>query len=283
MKHPRWSLLTALFLSVSQLASGESRVVFLPVVSVLTDTRSLPDGTLEFRSWRSSVHIRNFGTSASSYRTLPFFAGPCSQGPVVVEPDRSRPLCDVFPRGGVDFVAIELSEGLAVSAEMKRLVERLLCRPQSSDADTVTLGRVPLPVFDEMVPAGSLATTNHIELGAVDLSSRCSSLPQDLHRRRVNLALANGGTEAATFVVRLHSLLSGQFDQRVFEVGPRAVAQFNGIQPPFVPFDGVEDDSEAFWLSVSSDQPFVGYASSIFEGGGPEAMPLEVFPLRRLH
>jgi hypothetical protein len=109
MKHPRWSLLTALFLSVSQLASGENRVVFLPVVSVLTETRSLPDGTLEFRSWRSSVHIRNFGTSASSYRTLPFFAGPCSQGPVVVEPDHSRRLAVSSP-GSVDFVAIELSK-----------------------------------------------------------------------------------------------------------------------------------------------------------------------------
>lgn len=33
-------------------------------------------------------------------------------------------------------------------------------------------------------------------------------------------------------------------------------------------------------MTVTADQPFVGYASTIFRDGGPDTMPLEVFPLR---
>ncbi len=263
-------------------AWGEDRVVFVPVVSVLTETRPLPGGGSELRSWRTSNRVRNFGPATAAYSTLPFFAGPCV-GPASIEPGSSRPLCDGIPRDGIDFLAVQLPKGMVVSAELRRLSDRVGCGLQSLVRETVTLGRVPLPVFDELIPAGVLGTSNHIELGGANLTSLCSTLPRDLHRRRVNLTLANGGLEPATFVVRLYSLSLGQFDEKVFELGPRAVAQFNGIQPSSVPRDsGQEVYSESFWLSVSSDQPFLGYASSIFEGGGPESMPLEVFPLRRL-
>ena len=42
---------------------------------------------------------------------------------------------------------------------------------------------------------------------------------------------------------------------------------------------GIDYDTYV-WLRISCDQPFLAYASSVFEGGAPGSMPFEVFAPR---
>lgn len=75
--------------------------------------------------------------------------------------------------------------------------------------------------------------------------STCSTLPQELHRRRLNLTLANGGLETAHFIVKFYALHGvREVASRTFEVEPRGVTQFNGIQAGIWFPGAIVDNSE---------------------------------------
>lgn len=262
--------------SLGSSRSSAQELVFVPIVAALAEVRPLPGGGVDYRAWQSHVYVRNFSEESALYKTVDYFADECGV-PTRLAPGQSTSIC-LSSRSPVDFLALEADPRAVLSAEMLRKSSRSGCGPLP---EIVVLGRVPLPVFRGLFPAGSLTVTNHIDLGQIHLTPSCSTLPQELHRRRVNLTLANGGRETALFVVKFFPLNGArEMETRTYDVPPRRVTQFNGIQPMSSGIEGAEGNNELLWISVTADQPFVGYASSIFSDGGRDTMPLEVFPLR---
>ena len=66
-------------------------------------------------------------------------------------------------------------------------------------------------------------------------------------------------------------------------VDPRSVFQLNDVPIPRT-LTEIGDNrrlgSMSVWLTITSDQPYLGYVSSVFEGGEPGSLPFQVFPLR---
>lgn len=271
----------ALFL-LPMRALGQESLVFVPMIDAPVDARPLPRGGTEIRGWYSMVFVRNFGQTASTVRVVPFFSPGCFfQNPLI--PGAAVAICK-NTRGPIDFVAIELGQDVALSAEMFRYSSRAHCGP-STTHEVVQLGGASLPVFKGLFPAGSTTVTNHINLGGRLLTPSCSDLPRELYPRRVNLTLANGGTQRSRFTVKFFALqgLAEPLSTQTFELDPREVRQFNAIQPTQIPYPYAYVLNSMFvWASVVSDQPYVGYLSSAFDDGGPDTMPLEVFPLQAL-
>lgn len=271
------TMLCVLAIAASLPVLGQDDLTFVPVVrDAIVGYFPLANGAVEQRSWFTSSYVRNLNDHSSTYLTVPFFAPPCPGATRTIQANSAARTCLPEFRYAVDFFALALPQGTTVSAEMVRQSDRRC----ATGTDQVSLGRVPLPTFRGLYPAGTKTVTNHVELGASTLVASCSELPRDFHRRRVNITLANGGTEKATFRVRIERLLTGVLVEREFTLDGRQVAQFNGIEPTGIEGNSEDYNQQIVWISVTADQPYIGYVSSLFDGGGPDTMPLEVFPLR---
>ena len=138
-----------------------------------------------------------------------------------------------------------------------------------------------MPVYRGLFPAGARVVTNEMVLGNPAVPDSCGA--NQRYFRRVNVTLFNGGAAPGTFVVRA---IPRQNSTRViFEMtvtlGPGEVRQVNRLPIP------VEDVPEnrypggvSVWLTVTCDQPFLGYASTIFENPEAGALPFEAFGFR---
>ena len=66
-------------------------------------------------------------------------------------------------------------------------------------------------------------------------------------------------------------------------VDARSVLQVNNVPIPRSltnPQENRRIGSMSVWLTVTSDQPYLGYVSSVFEGGESGSLPFQVFALR---
>ncbi len=110
---------------------------------------------------------------------------------------------------------------------LRATLERLETVPEGLPKVPESLGRVELPVFTELFPAGSTAVAGDVSLSALE----CASGPEA--RRRVNLTLFNAGTEAATFRVSAVSVMTGPGGgsppEQVYEVPAKSLVQFNAL------------------------------------------------------
>ena len=86
---------------------------------------------------------------------------------------------------------------------LRATLERLETVPEGLPKVPELLGRVELPVFTEIFPAGSTAVAGDVSLSALE----CASGPEA--RRRVNLTLFNAGSQSATFRVSAVSVGGG--------------------------------------------------------------------------
>jgi hypothetical protein len=154
---------------------------------------------------------------------------------------------------------------------LRATLERLENVPEGLPKVPAALGRVELPVFTELVPAGMTAVAGDVSFSAEECAGDVST------RRRINLTLFNAGTDAATFVVDTPNGPAGESPYPMtHEVPARTVIQLNAL-----PSDGLAAcESGGAFLSVTADQPFLAYVSTSRPQTVPGVLPYEVFPAR---
>lgn len=156
---------------------------------------------------------------------------------------------------------------------LRATLERLETVPEGLPKVPESLGRVELPVFTELFPAGSTAVAGDVSLSALE----CASGPEA--RRRVNLTLFNAGTEAATFRVSALSVASGpggSTPEQEYAVPAQSLVQFNALSLEGLPVCA----AGGAWFQITGDQPFLAYVSTVRPENLSGVLPYEIFPAR---
>lgn len=178
----------------------------------------------------------------------------------------SRSLRDGQP---VQMLSLKTPRRVALRATL----ERLETLPAGSPKVPESYGRVELPVFTELFPAGSTAVAGDVSLSV----SECGGAPEA--RRRVNLTLFNAGSELATFrvvTVSVQGSAGGILPELVYQVAPKSLVQFNQL-----PLEGLPVcQAGGAWFQITGDQPFLAYVSTVRPESLPGVLPYEIFPAR---
>jgi hypothetical protein len=156
---------------------------------------------------------------------------------------------------------------------IRATLERLETVPEGLPKVPESLGRVELPVFTELFPAGMTAVAGDVSLSALE----CAGGPEA--RRRVNLTLFNAGDEAATFTVSAVSAGAnpGKGDtEQEYEVPAQSLVQFNALPLDSLPVCA----AGGAWFRIKGDQPFLAYVSTVRPENLAGVLPYEIFPAR---
>ena len=191
--------------------------------------------------------------------------------PVELAPHASGILDSHSLRAGQPVQMLSLTAPRRVA--LRATLERLETVPEGSPKVPESLGRVELPVFTELFPAGSTAVAGDVSLSALE----CASGPEA--RRRVNLTLFNAGSHAATFHVSAVSVASGPGGAspvQVYEVPANSLVQFNALSLERLPVC----EAGGAWFHITGDQPFLAYVSTVRPESLPGVLPYEIFPAR---
>lgn len=181
---------------------------------------------------------------------------------------------------------LDVPEGVVISAEVELVYTDGACTggviPGGSMA-VIPQGRAPLPVYRGLFPAGSTVATNEISMGNPALPPTCAT-PNQQYLRRVNVTLFNGGDAPGTFVIRAMPRRGSATPllETSVTLEPKEVRQVNRLPIPIV----VDDTTKyiggvSVSLTVTCDQPFVGYASALFDDPEPGALPFEVLEFKK--
>lgn len=183
-------------------------------------------------------------------------------------------------QGCVSIAQLRVGDGIAVRDTLERsLLVGPSCIPLP-DGGLVSQGRIPLPVFEGLYAAGTITASGDVMPYNAGGLQVCSNQKDQKYVRRLNLTLFNGGKEPATFVVKGYRSV---FDPptivftSTFGVGPETVEQFNSFYAP--PISSLSyPHEENLWFTITADQPFLAYISTIFEDPGPGVNPYQIFP-----
>ncbi len=238
--------------------------VWLPGFAATGDTYSLASTLTAFNNADNSATVRYLGAwDARGESTAP---APVDLAPHAAGILDSRPL-----REGQAVQMLSLSAPRRVA--LRATLERLEKVPEGLPKVPESLGRVELPVFTELFPAGSTAVAGDISLSALE----CASGPEA--RRRVNITLFNAGTESATFGVSATSVMTGPGGggpEYAYEVPAKSLVQFNAISLQGLPVC----DAGGAWFRITGDQPFLAYVSTVRPENLSGVLPYEIFPAR---
>jgi len=152
-------------------------------------------------------------------------------------------------------------------------LERVETVPEGLPKVPESLGRVELPVFTELVPAGMAAVAGDVSLSALE----CASGPEA--RRRVNLTIWNAGSAEGSFTVRgagAETGPGGSVTELEYTVPARALVQFNAIALDALPVC----EAGGAWFRITGDQPFLAYVSTVRPETLPGVLPYEIFPAK---
>lgn len=149
-------------------------------------------------------------------------------------------------------------------------LERLETVPEGLPKVPESLGRLELPIFTELFPAGVTAVAGDVSLSA----SECAGSGDA--RRRVNLTLFNAGTQPARFVVSASSTSGGSGANVEYQVPARSLVQFNKLALDSLPVC----QAGGAWFRITGDQPFLAYVSTVRPESFPGVLPYEIFPAR---
>jgi hypothetical protein len=166
---------------------------------------------------------------------------------------------------------------LALSAPgrfaFRATLERLEDVPEGSPKVPESYGRIELPVFTSLVPAGLTAVAGDVALTPTECSGPAES------RRRVNLTIFNAGEKGATFTVVGTAVSAGPGAPgaaQTYTVPARSLVQFNAL--PVDAFPVCQPGGA--WLRITGDQPFLAYVSTARPQTVPGILPYEIFPAR---
>ena len=157
---------------------------------------------------------------------------------------------------------------------LRATLERLETVPEGLPKVPESLGRVELPVFTELFPAGSTAVAGDVSLSALE----CASGPEA--RRRVNLTLFNAGSRGGD-VPRLGDR-RGRRSRRKQPgpgvPGPGEIA--HPVQRASPSRTSPSATPGGAWFQITGDQPFLAYISTVRPENLAGVLPYEIFPAR---
>ncbi len=161
-----------------------------------------------------------------------------------------------------------LAFSAATRMPLRATLERLESVPEGLPKPPMALGRVELPVFTELVPAGMTAVAGDISFSSEECGNEATA------RRRINLTVFNSGDGTAAFVVGSPNGPGLLPYPMTFQVPARSLVQFNDLPSKGLP---VCSPGGAF-VSVTADQPFLAYVSTSRPETVPGVLPYEIFP-----
>lgn len=156
---------------------------------------------------------------------------------------------------------------------LRATLERIEMVPEGLAKVPESLGRLELPVFGELFPAGMTAVAGDVSLSASECAEGATN------RRRVNLTLFNAGDTAATFRVSAVSATAGPGGPptvKEYSVPAASIVQFNDL-----PLEGLPVCAAGgAWFRITGDQPFLAYLSTVRPETLPGVLPYEIFPAK---
>ncbi len=259
---------------------GASEPVYVPGFYV-TFWVSVPSSDYS-RRWRSQVIGFNPTSEVLRVTNTNVYVGlgqevPYVGGSGILPPGAGEEV--PLARGSLPVInQLEVPDDVVISAEVELIHTDSQCAPAQ-----IPQGRAPLPVYRGLFPAGSTVVTNEVSLGNPTLPPTCAT-PNQQYLRRINVTLFNGGDSVGTFVIR--ALPRRRSATPLLETSvtlePKEVRQVNRLPIPVVENDSTRyDGGVSVWLTVTCDQPFVGYASALFDDPEPGALPFEVFAFKK--
>lgn len=253
----------------------ETSVIAIQVFAPPAGPFPIPGGAYTER-WGTELRILNplqHTVNVAVEDVLPLLGGrACApERPELPPGETTRVLCSyqaLPPIPPVVFFKLRATDAFVVSDELTRTRET--CYGDNPNCDCWELGRVPLPLFDGPFPAAATSLA-----GAVGLGSRWD--PKT--RKRLNITLANYGDSPATFRITVHPLNTApgnaitSFDQGV---PARDVLQLNDVRFDWGNAPTAWNCSDKVWVSVTADQPYLFYVSTVLVQQDPGTMPFEV-------
>lgn len=238
---------------------------WLPAFSATSDGYTLASNLTAFNNTERSGTV----TVLAAWDALG--AWDPATDPVEIETNAAAlvPSDDLRPGQPVQMLRLEAPVGFAFRATL----ERLEMVPEGSPKVPESLGRVELPIFTSLVPAGGTAVAGDVSLSP----SECAAGPEA--RRRVNLTLFNAGDAKATFQVVGVTVVpgpGGSAPPLTFEVPARSLIQFNALPIENLPVC----EQGGAWFRITGDQTFLAYVSTVRPQTDPGILPYEIFPAR---
>lgn len=283
------------FALIASLAStadaGEEQTYYTPVVEVRTGSFQAPNGD-EIETWwvssligynngvrdATTTYVAAYGRGAGlrhNYGCPLSWTYPPGVGFAFESRDGG---CVEEPRQDAGFLEFRAAEGMVFDSSIERIWWNLSCdelaRVPASE------GRRPLPVYRGLFPAGSTATSGAVGLGAPMLY--CFP-PEHRYLRRVNVTLFNGSDRPASFSVvsRRLELNPSILSEEVLRVEAKDVVQINGLNlPALPPYGSTLGWDQMVWISITADQPFLSYVTTVYDLGTPYGVGFEVYPSR---
>ena len=184
--------------------------------------------------------------------------------------------------GAPQFVKAKHGQGLVIDSQVIRY--RVGACPAQAG---LPQGFSSVPTYRRLFLANERSVAGPIELQTQQFPGECATANQ-VYDRRINITLANYSPVSATFELIAYPFHPWHRENEpvwtsTVELGARSVTQVNNLQIPRAltePGDNRHLGSMSVWLTVTSDQPYLGYVSSVFEGGEPGSLPFQVFALR---
>ncbi len=278
-------------------ARAEGSRLYVPWVFAVAETGEVTrrDGVLVGVSWKSDLTLFNGTAEPATWHWVATYSdgkvlGPYGDPYCMPETEHTVPpgqggyvgaCISIPPRNGLAMLVLETSRTLIArpTVSLVHLPPFGYCGPGALE---VPQGRVPLPVFENLFPAGSTVAFGEIDLGNPSIGY-CASGNQR-YPRRVNVTLFNGGDAPASFRIRVKAGVNRpeDFYEQTVSVGPKEIIQVNRLP---LDLDEVASRTEGesvapAWVLLTADQPYIAYVSSVFDDPEPGAMPMEVYPPR---
>lgn len=279
---------------------GESRV-YVPLINAVGPTEPVPGSTAENpqtvqRRWVGNIAAFNGSGASGTVTPVAAYGGfdlkpgltpyvlPSGTGAALFRIPWAAFTSAASP-GPLGFVELLASDGVAITAAIERAQLHCGCLAtgQTDTCAMVSQGRSSMPVFDALIPAGRAVVCGEVSLGAP--TQKCGYPEVQQYPRRVNVTLFNASDTTATFVVTAVPLTAsaGHLYETTVSVAARDVIQLNRLPIPVISDNTTINGYDvSVWIRIVGTQPYLAYASSVFEEGVSGSMPFEVFPPRLL-
>lgn len=284
------SLLAISLALLSGASTAQPARYFVPLVHAIISEDPVTRVTT---LWVDNLSAFNAGQSTASLQLIAVYGGwSLIPGGRTFEIPASTGLpIDRWPAGGGNLWVASSTPGPLAVAEiiadpnviLNAAVERVASYYECPDTVTggyPSQGRVSMPVFQGLFPANSTVVCGDVSLGEPDQT--CGN-PPETYLRRVNITLFNGGDEDADFSITAIPVkfISNPVFQETVTLAPKEVRQLNRIPiPVLTDLSMLSGQDVEVWITISGTQPFLAYVSSVFEGGAPDSIPMQVFPPR---
>lgn len=260
--------------------------IYIPVVLATTGSTLEPGGAVvDTQRWVSTMSVFNPTDSPATAADAAVYGkgGVLTIVPrPAIQPHQGTSLVPSlvpFPDRGFGFLEMHVSPGLVFSADVQSVTTR--CTVGLPACDPLVNGQARIPIYKALFPPGSVAVSGAVELGQFDLPQAVYP-PEMERRRRVNVTLFNAGDVPATFVVRTipHHLTATVLAEQTVVVQPKDAVQVNGFPVPTqssvstVTFNG----GNQVWVTITADQPFLSYVSTVFNAVVLGDLPFQVYP-----